>query len=95
MLSPRDLDDCGTMCAAMIKACLAEEISGACPLVEGWVNTVMYKTTRLADGTFSRDCPFRHTLWLDDIYKGVPALALMGALSKYNQTKYYREALFR
>ena len=95
LLSPRDLDDCGTMCAAMIKACLAEEISGACPLVEGWVNTVMYKTTRLADGTFSRDCPFRHTLWMDDIYKGVPALALMGALSKYNQTKYYREALFQ
>ena len=25
LLYPRALDDCGTMCAAMIKACLAEE----------------------------------------------------------------------
>lgn len=93
LLSPRDLDDCGTMCAAMIKACLAEEISGGRPLIEDWANTVMYRTTRLTDGTFSRDCPFRHTLWLDDIYKGVPALTLMGRFSEYNQTKYYREAL--
>lgn len=93
LLPPRGLDDCGTMCAAMIKACLAEEIAGSRPLIEGWANTVMYRTERLSDGTFSRDCPFRHTLWLEDIYKGVPALTLMGAYSKYDQAKYYREAL--
>lgn len=93
LLFPRDLNDCGTMCTAMIKACLTDEISGARPLIEDWSNTIMYRVARLADGTFSRDCPFRHTLWLDDIYKGVPALALMGAFSKYNQAKYYQEAL--
>lgn len=93
LLSPRALDDCGTMCAAMIKACLAEEISGSRPLIEDWVNTVIYRTTCLTDGTFSRDCPFQHTLCLDDMYKGIPVLAWMGTFSKYIQTKYYQKTL--
>ena len=64
LLSPRDLDDCGTMCAAMIKACLAEEISGGRPLIEDWANTVMYRTTRLTDGTFSRVLFVIHYGWM-------------------------------
>lgn len=93
LIAPFDLDDCGTMCAAMLKANSLMEISGMRPLIEDCVNKIMYRTSRLVDGTFSRDYPYQHTVWLDDMYKGIPVLALMGKSSVYERDKYFKEAI--
>lgn len=93
LIAPFDLDDCGTMCAAMLKANSIMEISGMRPLIEDCVNKIMYRTSRLVDGTFSRDYPYQHTVWLDDMYKGIPVLALMGKSSVYERDKYFKEVI--
>jgi rhamnogalacturonyl hydrolase YesR len=45
---------------------------------------------RLADGTLARNRPQPNTLWLDDLFMSVPAIAQMGKLTGDN--KYYDEA---
>jgi len=46
---------------------------------------------RLADGTFARNRPLPNTLWLDDMYMSLPAIAQMGVLT--GDKKYYDEAV--
>jgi rhamnogalacturonyl hydrolase YesR len=50
----------------------------------------MHRNHRLPDGTFARTSPFNNTVWVDDLYQGIPALAEMGKLS--NDSKYFDEA---
>ena len=51
----------------------------------------MNKEYRLADGTFARLRPQKNTLWLDDMFMGIPAVAYMGRLT--GEAKYYDEAV--
>jgi lysophospholipase L1-like esterase len=44
----------------------------------------------LSDGTFARNRPQANTLWLDDIFMSVPAIAHMGRFT--GEIKYYNEA---
>jgi len=46
---------------------------------------------RLADGTLARNRPLPSSLWLDDLFMSVPALAQMGKLT--GDTKYYDDAV--
>jgi rhamnogalacturonyl hydrolase YesR len=46
---------------------------------------------RLPDGTLARNVPWPNTLWLDDLYMSVPALAQMGALT--GERKYFDDAV--
>jgi unsaturated rhamnogalacturonyl hydrolase len=46
---------------------------------------------RLDDKTFARQGPHPHTLWLDDMYMGIPALAQMGKLT--GDAVYYDDAV--
>jgi len=91
MLRPEALDDAGAMCAAVIKARRAGIDFEGQPMIDRYMDHIMNKQYRLPDGTFARNRPMRNTLWLDDMYMGVPAIANMGRLT--GETKYYDEAI--
>jgi unsaturated rhamnogalacturonyl hydrolase len=90
LLNPRTLDDTGAMSAAMIKAKRAGSKAGVQPIFERGVNHIMTGQFRLGDGTLARNRPQPNTLWLDDMFMSVPAIAQMGKLTGDN--KYFDEA---
>jgi unsaturated rhamnogalacturonyl hydrolase len=90
LVAPRTLDDIGAMTAAMIKAKRAGSTSNVRPLIDNAIAHIMSKQFRLSDGTLARNRPQPNTLWLDDLFMSVPALAQMGKLT--GETKYYDEA---
>ncbi|WP_082111528.1 glycoside hydrolase family 88/105 protein [Spirosoma radiotolerans] len=92
VVAPHALDDAGAMCAAMIKASRAGGIKANMrPMIDNYINYIQTKEYRLADGTLARNRPQPNTLWLDDLFMSVPALAQMGKLTG-DQT-YYDEAV--
>jgi unsaturated rhamnogalacturonyl hydrolase len=91
VLDPRALDDAGSMCAAMIKALRAGVEADLRPLVDNYAAYISDKQLRLADGTLARDRPQPSTLWLDDLYMSVPALAQMGTLT--GDRRYFDDAV--
>ena len=91
VLRPEALDDAGAMCSAMIKAKMEKMDFEGEAIVERYFDWIMNKQYRLPDGTFARNRPQRNTLWLDDMFMGVPAVANMGKLT--GETKYYDEAI--
>jgi unsaturated rhamnogalacturonyl hydrolase len=90
MLKPHALDDAGAMCAAMIKFEQSKPNFDLRSVIDNYMNYIMYKEYRLADGTFARKRPQLNTLWLDDMYMAVPAIAQMGRLT--GDMKYFNEA---
>jgi unsaturated rhamnogalacturonyl hydrolase len=90
LILPRALDDCGAMCAAMIKSLRAESRLNLEPLINIHIDFILNKQHRLKDGTLARMRPQPNTLWLDDLFMSVPALAQMGKFTGDN--KYYDEA---
>lgn len=92
VLKPERLDDCGAMGAAMIKAARAglrpDELRPCIDRYLAWVHTGQF---RLADGTLARNRPMPDSLWLDDLYMSVPALAQMGVLT--GDTAYFDDAV--
>lgn len=90
LIAPRALDDCGAMCAAMIKAKRAGSGADLRPLIDTHIDYILNKEHRLADGTLARNRPQKNTLWLDDLFMSVPAIAQMGALT--GERKYFDEA---
>jgi unsaturated rhamnogalacturonyl hydrolase len=90
-VAPHALDDAGAMCAAMIKATRAGVNNELRPLIDNYITYISNKEFRLPDGTLARNRPQKNTLWLDDLYMSVPALAQMGKLS--GNTKYYDDAV--
>jgi unsaturated rhamnogalacturonyl hydrolase len=91
LVNPHALDDCGAMCTAMIKATREGSKANLRPLIDSHINYIMTKEHRLTDGTLARNRPQMNTLWLDDLYMSVPALAQMGKLT--GEQKYYDEAV--
>ena len=91
VLHPHALDDAGAMCAAMIKAERAGIKSDLNPMIDNFIDFISNKQQRFNDGTLSRNRPLPNSLWLDDLFMSVPALAQMG---KYTgQTRYYDDAV--
>ena len=90
LINPRALDDTGAMSAAMIKATRAGNRSDLRPIFERGLNHIMTGQHRLADGTLARNRPQPNTLWLDDMFMSVPAIAQMGKLT--GDKKFYDEA---
>jgi rhamnogalacturonyl hydrolase YesR len=90
VLHPGALDDSGSMCAAMIKAQRAG-IVDARPLIDNYADYISTRQFRLSDGTLARKRPMMDSLWLDDLYMSVPALAQMGKLT--GDKKYYDDAV--
>lgn len=97
VIDPHALDDAGAVCCSMIKAMgsvFKDADKGLRQLVDerisNYVDYIMNKEYRLADGTFARLRPQYNTVWLDDMFMGVPTVAYMG---KYTgDTKYFDEA---
>lgn len=93
--NPQALDDAGAMCAAFIRMQLSENDKKKKEanrlVIERYINHVMNKQYRLADGTLARTRPHYNTVWLDDMYMGIPCLAWYGKLT--GDTKYYDEAV--
>ena len=82
VLHPQALDDCGAMAAAMIKASRAGlRADQLRPWIDNYLAWIRTGQFRFADGTLARNRPMPDTLWLDDLYMSVPALAQMGALT--------------
>jgi rhamnogalacturonyl hydrolase YesR len=90
VVDPRTLDEVGAMCAAMIKARRAGLGGDLLPLIELQITHITQKQFRLADGTLARTGPQPETLWLDDMYMSIPALAQMGKLT--GERRYFDDA---
>lgn len=93
VIDPHALDDAGAVCCSMIKAVLMNQNhanSSVIPLIGNYVDYIMNKEYRLEDGTFARIRPQNNTLWLDDMFMGIPTVAYMGKLM--DDSTYYDEA---
>ena len=92
VIDPHALDDAGAVCCSMIKA----ELMGTVKkntlrlLIDNYTGYIMDKEYRLGDGTFARLRPKKNTVWLDDMFMGIPAVAYMGRLT--GNPRYYDEA---
>lgn len=91
LLRPQALDDAGAMCSAMIRAKMDKVDFNGQPIMDRYFDFIMNKEYRLADGIFARIRPQKNTVWLDDMFMGVPVIANMGKLT--GETKYYDEAI--
>ncbi|MCH7409460.1 glycoside hydrolase family 88 protein [Belliella sp. DSM 111904] len=81
VVSPHALDDAGALCAAMIKT---KRITGTTAydlMIQNFIKYISTKEYRLSDGTFARMRPLKNTLWLDDLFMSVPALAQYADIS--------------
>jgi len=79
ILAPHALDDAGAVCAAMIKVAQATGDKKTCStLILNYMSYVLNKEKRLSDGTYARNRPFPNTVWLDDMYMSLPAIAQYG-----------------
>ncbi len=90
-IDPHALDDAGAVCASMIKAQRSGLNGNLRPLIDNYINYVFLKEYRFKDGTIARNRPQRNTLWLDDLYMAVPAIAQMGKLT--GEKKYFDDAV--
>ena len=90
LVAPRALDDVGAMTAAMIKAKRAGSTANLQPIIDTAIDHILNRQFRLKDGTLARMRPQADTLWLDDMFMSVPALAQMGKLT--GEKRFYDEA---
>lgn len=89
-LNPHALDDGGALTAAMIKSVRGGNTAALRPLIDHFITYILSTEYRLSDGTLARNRPQPNTLWLDDLFMGVPAVAQMGKLT--GEAKYFTEA---
>jgi len=90
-LHPEALDFAGALCAAFIKAKKEGLKANADPLINNYIDFISNKQFRLKDGTLARNRPQDNTLWLDDMFMSVPALAQMGSAT--GDVKYFDDAV--
>ena len=90
VIDPHALDDAGAICTSMIKAQLLDATLPLRDQIHRYAGYIMEKEYRLDDGTFARLRPHKNTVWLDDMFMGIPALAYMGRLTDVRH--YYDEA---
>jgi rhamnogalacturonyl hydrolase YesR len=91
VIHPHALDDAGAMCAAMIKSKQAGLTSNLDPIITNFIDFISNRQFRLTDGTLARNRPMFNSLWLDDMFMSIPALAYMGKYTGEN--KYYDDAV--
>ena len=86
-----ELDDCGSIVAAMIKTYLKDKNDDYLELINITADYISNKQLRLDDGTLARHRPQYQSIWADDLYMSVPFLANMGVLT--GDTKYFDDAV--
>ena len=87
VIDPHALDDAGAVATSMIKVLLKDPTAPLRERVNHYTDYILNKEYRLADGTFARLRPQKNTVWLDDMFMGVPAVAWLGKLT--GDDKYY------
>jgi len=100
-LAPHSLDDSGALCCAMIKMMLCQKQvqqkeQGQQGLrmdshISRLSDCVINRQSKLSDGIFCRDFPQRNSVWLDDMFMGIPTLAWMGRYT--GDSTYYDKAV--
>ena len=90
-LHPEALDFAGALCVAFIKAKKEGLKANTDPLINNYIDFISNKQFRLKDGTLARNRPQDNTLWLDDMFMSVPALAQMGSYT--GDVKYFDDAV--
>ncbi|KQN70558.1 glycosyl hydrolase family 88 [Duganella sp. Leaf61] len=90
-LNPHALDDAGALCHSFLKAKLGGSKVDYTQMIGICGNFVTKKEYRLPDGTFARGGPdgnggfkarpLKNTVWLDDMFMGVPTIAYLGAVN--------------
>jgi len=90
-VDPKALDDAGAVCAAMIKVQRQKGDPSLRAQIDKYIAYISKAEYRLQDGTFARNRPLKNTLWLDDLYMAVPAIAQMGKLT--GDKKFYDDAV--
>ncbi|MBQ8674319.1 MAG: glycoside hydrolase family 88 protein [Bacteroides sp.] len=93
ILEPKALDDAGAVCAAMIKAQMKDNTLNLRPLIDNYMEHILNREYRLADGTFARTRPLYNTLWLDDMFMGIPPIAWYSCISGEESSKHLNEAV--
>ena len=93
VVAPSALDDAGAMATALIRLQMTQESDTGLymPLIRRYIKYVYKKQYRLTDGTFARQRPHYNTVWLDDMYMGIPCLAYYGRYT--GQFDYINEAV--
>ena len=91
ILHPRALDDAGAMCCAMMKAMTSDPSLGLEELIENYFQFIEHGQYRLPDGTYARHRPQHNTLWLDDMFMGIPSIIYRGIYKKDEASKYFNE----
>ena len=91
VVDPQALDDAGAVCSSMIKACVADKSLNLDELIRNYTSYILNKEYRLGDGTFARLRPQHNTLWLDDMFMGIPTVADMGVYT--GEEKYFDQAV--
>ncbi len=91
VLNPDSLDDSGSLAAAMIKAKMNGLDAPVDPLISNFIEYISEEQFRLDDGTLARNRPQDNTLWLDDLFMSVPALAQMGHYT--GESRYFDDAV--
>ncbi|RJG21269.1 glycoside hydrolase family 88/105 protein [Massilia cavernae] len=100
-LNPHALDDAGALCHSFMKAKLAGSKVDYGQMIGICGDFVTKKEYRLKDGTLARGGPdgkggvkmrpLQNTLWLDDMFMGVPTMAYLGKTT--GDRKHYDDAV--
>jgi rhamnogalacturonyl hydrolase YesR len=100
-LNPHALDDAGALCHSFMQAKLAGSNVDYAQMIGICGDFVSKKEYRLKDGTLARGGPDGHggvkmrplpnTLWLDDMFMGVPTIAYLGKTT--GDRRYYDDAV--
>lgn len=78
VLYPGALDDCGAMASAYFRMQQRMPKMKFDDVTTRYINFVRTKQYRLPDGIFARQRPHKNTVWLDDMYMGVPCMVWYG-----------------
>jgi rhamnogalacturonyl hydrolase YesR len=81
LLNMRELDDCGAIGAALVKAYAKKPDPRYREMIDVVADFITSKQLRMPDGTLARPRPQPVSLWVDDLYMSVPFLAQMGRLT--------------
>lgn len=73
---PASLDDAGAMCGAFMRAQMADSTLEIQPEIERYWQICETVPVRLEDGTIARHRPYRNSVWLDDMFMGLPTMAV-------------------
>jgi len=90
LLDMHELDDCGAIGAALIKAWHKKPDPRYRETIDAVATYISTKQMRLPDGTLARPRPQPVSVWIDDAYMSIPFLAQMGRLT--GERKYFDDA---